>query len=246
MPSLRMIGYGAAAIPADLLDRAIRRLSVDFCQGYGMTETGGNVTFLGPDEHRAGAAGDAEILRTAGRAHSEAEIGVIDANGSPVPAGEPGEIVIRGEQVMAGYWRADEATATSIIDGWLRTGDIGRVDAAGRLSVVDRAKDVIITGGENVSSREVEDALSTHPDVDMTAVVGVPDEYWGEAICAVVVPRAGCSPAASDLIEHARERISAFKRPRHVLFTDALPMTTNGKIAKDQVRALARERLGGL
>jgi acyl-CoA synthetase (AMP-forming)/AMP-acid ligase II len=241
MPSLRMIGYGAAAISADLLDRAIRRLSVDFHQGYGMTETGGNVTFLGPDEHRAGAAGDTEILRTAGCAHSGAEIGVIDENGNPVAPGQAGEVVVRGDQVMSGYWRADEATPTAIADGWLRTGDIGRIDAAGRLSIVDRAKDVIITGGENVSSREVEDALSTHPDVDMVAVVGVPDEYWGEAICAVVVPRAGRSPAPEELIAHVRESISPFKRPRHVLFTDTLPMTTNGKIAKDQVRAFARD-----
>jgi acyl-CoA synthetase (AMP-forming)/AMP-acid ligase II len=114
------------------------------------------------------------------------------------------------------------------------------------LSIVDRAKDVIITGGENVSSREVEDALSGHPDVDMVAVVGVPDEYWGEAICAVVVPRAGRCPSAGDLIAHARARMSAFKRPRYIVFADTLPLTTNGKIAKDRVRAFARVRTGGI
>jgi acyl-CoA synthetase (AMP-forming)/AMP-acid ligase II len=243
MPTLRMIAYGSAPISADLLGRAIRRLNVDFHQGYGMTETGGNVTFLGPAEHRAGAAGDSEVLRTAGRPHSEVEISIVDESGKPCPPGEAGEVVVRGTQVMSGYWLADQSTVAPA-DDWLRTGDIGRIDEAGRLSIVDRAKDVIITGGENVSSREVEDALSTHPDVDMVAVVGVPDEYWGEAICAVVVCRAGHSPSAEDLVAYVRTSISAFKRPRHILFTDALPLTPNGKIAKDRLRVFARARTG--
>lgn len=241
MPTLRMIGYGAAPISADLIGRAIRELNVDFHQGYGMTETGGNVTFLGPAEHRA-AAGDAGILRTAGRPHSEVEIAIAGADENLLAAGEAGEVVVRGPQVMSGYWRAEQTAVDP--DGWFRTGDIGRIDATGRLIIVDRAKDVIITGGENVSSREVEDALSTHPDIDMVAVVGVPDEYWGEAICAVVVPRLGRSPSPADLVAHVRASISAFKRPRHIVFTDALPLTPNGKVAKDQVRTFARARAG--
>jgi acyl-CoA synthetase (AMP-forming)/AMP-acid ligase II len=240
MPTLRMVAYGSAAISAGLIGRALRQLNVDFHQGYGMTETGGNVTFLGPAEHRAGAAGEAGLLRTAGHPHSEVEIGIVDGRGDPVVPGEAGEIVVRGAQVMSGYWNADQAAPAPSADGWLRTGDIGRIDAAGRLSIVDRAKDVIITGGENVPSREVEDVLSTHPDVDMVAVVGVPDEYWGEAICAVVVPLAGRSPSAADLVAHVRASIAGFKRPRHILFVDALPLTSNGKVAKDRVRILAR------
>jgi acyl-CoA synthetase (AMP-forming)/AMP-acid ligase II len=244
MPTLRAINYGSAAISADLIDRATRRLNVDFHQGYGMTETGGNVTFLGPDGHRAGAAGEPEILRTAGRPHSRAEIAIVDEHGDPVATGQPGEVAVRGDQVMSGYWRAAGATRDAMIEGgWFRTGDIGRLDGQGRLVIVDRAKDVIITGGENVSSREVEDALSTHPDVGMVAVVGVPDPYWGEAICAVVVPLPGHCVAADDLIAHARARISAFKRPRHVVVTGALPLTPNGKIAKDRVRVLARAQV---
>jgi acyl-CoA synthetase (AMP-forming)/AMP-acid ligase II len=246
MPTLRAINYGSAAIPADLIDRATRRLNVDFHQGYGMTETGGNVTFLGPAGHRAGAAGDPEILRSAGRPHSQVEIAVIDEHGDPVATGRGlvGEVAVRGEQVMSGYWRAAGATRDAILEGgWFRTGDIGRLDEQGRLVIVDRAKDVIITGGENVSSREVEDALSTHPDVDMVAVVGVPDPYWGEAICAVVVPLPGRSIHAGDLIAYARARISAFKRPRHVVVTEVLPLTPNGKIAKDRVRAFARAQV---
>ena len=230
MPTLREIAYGSAAISADLIDRA-GALGVDFHQGYGMTETGGNVTFLGPADHRAGGP---ELLRSAGFPHSGVDV-AIDGTGST------GEVLIRGPQVMAGYWPDVVPPA----NGWLRTGDIGRLDPTGRLWIVDRAKDVIITGGENVSSREVEDVLSTHPDVDAVAVVGVPDEYWGEAICAVVVARAGSRPSPTELEDHVREHLSSFKRPRHVLFVDALPATTNGKVAKDRIRAFARRAVAG-
>jgi acyl-CoA synthetase (AMP-forming)/AMP-acid ligase II len=150
-----------------------------------------------------------------------------------------GEILVRGAQVAAGYW-PDHTPAT--VDGWFHTGDVGRIDD-GRLVVLDRLKDVIITGGENVSSREVEDVLSSHPDVEQVAVVGVPDEYWGEAICAVVVARAGERPSAEALATHVRARIAAFKRPRHVLFVDALPLTSNGKVLKEAVRQYARSEL---
>lgn len=235
LPTLRDVSYGSAAIPADLLRRALARLDVDFHQGYGMTETAGNVTFLGPAEHRAGAGADATILATAGRPHDEVEVRI--AGG-----GEVGEILVRGGQVAAGYW---PGLTPVTVDGWLPTGDVGRVDADGRLVVVDRSKDVVITGGENVSSREVEDVLSGHPDVDQVAVVGVPDEYWGEAICAVVVARAGSAPTADELVAHVRANLTAFKRPRHVLFVEALPLTSNGKVAKDAVRVHARAALSG-
>ena len=231
LPTLRHIAYGSAAIPADLLRRAMARLDVGFHQGYGMTETGGNVTFLGPAEHRAGAHGEASILVSAGRPHSEVEVRLHDAKDGI------GEILVRGAQVALGYWPGGTPVAP---DGWLHTGDVGRFDDAGRLVVVDRSKDVIITGGENVSSREVEDVLSTHPGVDACAVVGVPDPYWGEAICAVVVRRPGHEPVAEALVGHVRGRLAGFKRPRHVLFVDDLPTTTNGKIDKASVRHRAR------
>lgn len=232
LPTLRDVSYGSAAIPAELLRRALARLDVGFHQGYGMTETGGNVTFLGPADHRAGADGDAAILATAGRPHDEVEVRIATGDGGV------GEILIRGAQVAAGYW---PGLTPAPVDGWLPTGDIGRIDDTGRLVIVDRSKDVIITGGENVSSREVEDVLSGHPDVDQVAVVGVPDEYWGEAICAVVVAVPDHHPSAEALITHVRSRLAAFKRPRHVLFVDSLPLTSNGKVAKDAVRARARQ-----
>ncbi|MGU3499524.1 AMP-binding protein [Mycobacterium sp. C31M] len=221
VPTLRDISYGSAAIPADLLHRAVDRLGVGFHQGYGMTETGGNITFLGPDEHHSG---DPEILRSAGTPHAEVQLRI----------GENGEIMVRGAQVAARYWPDTPVT----VDGWLPTGDVGAIDDAGRLVVTDRLKDVIITGGENVSSREVEDMLSVHPAVEQVAVVGVPDAYWGEAICAVVVARTPVP--AEELIAHVRDRLAGFKRPRHVLFVSELPTTSNGKVAKSAVRQYAR------
>ncbi|MGK2866737.1 MAG: AMP-binding protein [Mycobacterium sp.] len=219
LPTLRDIAYGSAAIPADLLRRAVDRLGVGFHQGYGMTETGGNITFLGPADH---LSADQQVLRSAGRPHDEVFLRIA----------ADGEILVRGAQVAARYWPERPAT----VDGWLHTGDAGFIDDSGRLVVTDRLKDIIITGGENVSSREVEDVLSLHPGVDQAAVIGVPDEYWGEAICAVVVPGTGPRPSAEDLIAHVRAHLAGFKRPRHVLFVEELPLTSNGKIAKDRVR----------
>jgi acyl-CoA synthetase (AMP-forming)/AMP-acid ligase II len=224
LPTLRDIAYGSAAIPADLLRRAVDRLGVGFHQGYGMTETGGNITFLGPTEH---LCGDPQVLRSAGHPHDGVRIRI---------AGD-GEILVHGAQVATRYWPDEPAT----IDGWLHTGDAGYIDDSGRLVVTDRLKDVIITGGENVSSREVEDVLSVHPGVEQVAVVGVPDEYWGEAICAVVVSRPGAAASAEELIAHVRAHLAAFKRPRRVLFVDELPSTSNGKIAKSVVRQYARD-----
>ncbi|MCG7609914.1 MULTISPECIES: AMP-binding protein [Mycobacterium] len=236
LPSLESIAYGSAAMPLDLLRRAIEVLGVDFHQGYGMTETGGNITFLGPDDHRAGAAGQPELLTSAGYPHTGIEIGIAGPSGDLLPAGQVGEILVRGAQVTPGYWPHGAGTT----NGWLHTGDMGRTAADGRLYVVDRLKDIIVTGGENVSSREVEDVLSGHPSVDQVAVVAVPDDYWGEAVCAVVVPVPGQPPTADELVEHVRNEIAGFKRPRLVLFTEALPLTGNGKVAKDRVRAFAR------
>ena len=228
LPTLRDISYGSAAIPADLLRRAVERLGVGFHQGYGMTETGGNITFLGPSEH---LSADPAVLRSAGRPHDEVSIRIA----------ADGEILVRGDQVAAQYWPDGPAT----VDGWLHTGDAGFFDDDGRLVVTDRLKDVIITGGENVSSREVEDVLSLHPGVEQAAVIGVPDEYWGEAICAVVVPCDGAVPSADELIAHVRAHLAGFKRPRQVRFVDELPLTSNGKVAKTLLREMIRRETVG-
>lgn len=224
LPTLRDISYGSAAIPADLLRRAVERLGVGFHQGYGMTETGGNITFLDPSDH---LSGDPAVLRSAGRPHDEVSIRIAD----------DGEILVRGAQVAAQYWPHGPIT----VDGWLHTGDAGFIDDSGRLVVTDRLKDIIITGGENVSSREVEDVLSLHPGVEQAAVIGVPDEYWGEAICAVVVA-GSARPTADDLIAHVRAHLAGFKRPRQVRFVEELPLTSNGKVAKSVLREAIRRR----
>jgi acyl-CoA synthetase (AMP-forming)/AMP-acid ligase II len=238
LPSLRSIAYGSAAVTPDLVRRLAAVVDVELHHGYGMTETAGNVTFLGPGQHRDGLAGDETILRSVGRPHAGVEVRLVDGAGGDVGPGEAGEIAVRGAQVMLGYWRDGQPVDDDLADGWFRTGDAGRLDERGHLVIVDRLKDVIVTGGENVSSREVEEVLATHPAVAAVAVVGVPDDYWGEAICAVVVPVAD-PPTPHELADHVRARIAAFKRPRHVVCVEELPRTSNGKVAKAELRRLA-------
>ena len=188
LATLRDITYGAAPMPSVVLRRAADLLDVRFWQGYGMTELSGNAVFLDADDHRRGLTDRPELLRAAGRAAPGVELRITDDDDRAVPMGAPGEIQVRAAQVMAGYWGDPTATAAAFThDGWLRTGDIGRLDRTGMLEVLDRKKDVIITGGENVSAREVEEVLRAHADVADVAVVGVPDARWGENVCAVVV-----------------------------------------------------------
>ena len=179
--SLRLLAYGAAPMPVPLLRRAHELLGVDFTSGFGMTELAGNAIFLDIAAHRRGLAGDSALLATTGRPGPGVEVRLAD----------DGEMLIRSPQVMVGYWEEPETTAATLVDGWLHTGDVGRFDAEGNVAVVDRKKDVILTGGENVSSLEVEQVLHEVPEVGEVAVVGVPDPEWGENVCAVVVPRAG-------------------------------------------------------
>ena len=226
LATLRDITYGAAPMPSTVLRRAAAALDVSFWQGYGMTELSGNAVFLSADDHRRGLAGEAALLRAAGRPAPGVEARI---------AGD-GEIEVRAAQVMAGYWDDPDATAAAFTsDGWLRTGDVGALDESGLLSVLDRKKDVIITGGENVSAREVEEVLLQHPAVADVAVVGVPDARWGENVCAVVVPAGPLDPA--DLRAFARERLAGFKVPRHVVERESLPVNPSGKVVKADLRA---------
>ena len=241
VPTLRSVGYGASGIAPDLLRRAIDRLGADFAQGYGMTELSGNAAFLDPDAHRRGLGDAPWLLGAAGRPGPLVALRVVDEDGLDVAPGEVGEIVVRGDQVTAGYWDEPEATAAAFAGGWFHTGDLGRFDGEGYLYVVDRKKDIVVTGGENVASREVEDALLEHPDVAAAAVVGVPDPHWGEAVCAVVVPRPGAGLSADDVVAHARTRLAGFKKPRHVLFVDALPVNASGKVRKPELREWAAQ-----
>jgi acyl-CoA synthetase (AMP-forming)/AMP-acid ligase II len=239
LSGLRQISYGASAMPLDLLRRVLDELPhCGLAQGYGMTELSGNAVFLTPDDHRRAATDEPGLLAAAGRPGPLVGLRIVDEQDHDVDDGAPGEILVRGDQVCAGYWDDPEATASARLGPWLRTGDVGRL-VDGVLYVVDRKKDLIITGGENVSSREVEDLVGQHPGVGHVAVVGVPDERWGETICAVVVPAAGGPELDVDeLVRWTDGRIAGFKRPRRVVVVDELPLNASGKVDKGLVRAL--------
>jgi acyl-CoA synthetase (AMP-forming)/AMP-acid ligase II len=235
LSSLRRIGYGASAMPAEVLRRA--RASwpgVAFSTGFGMTELAGNVMFLSPADHDRAADEGLDILGSVGRQMPLARVRVVDEAGRDVAPGEPGEIVVKGDQVLSGYWGRPEATRDSFVDGWFRTGDVGRWNGDGYLFIVDRKKDMILTGGENVYPREVEEVLYQHPAVVEAAVIGAPDPKWGEKVVAVICRRHAVD--GGELIAFCRERIASYKKPRHVVFVDALPKNASGKVLKRELR----------
>lgn len=239
LATLQTIAYGAAPLAPALLAEATEVLGVDFAQGYGMTELSGDAVFLDPDDHRRGLAGDPRLLRAAGRPGPGVELAILDDGGTAVDPGAPGEVCVRAEQVCAGYWMDPEATAAAFRDGWLRTGDVGTIDPDGLLTIVDRAKDIVTTGGENVASREVEDAVGHHPAVARVAVVGLPDERWGETVVAAVVLRDGTEPdaaTAESITAEAGRRLARFKVPRRIVVVDDLPVTAGGKVDKVELR----------
>ncbi|MDB5619012.1 fatty acid--CoA ligase [Tardiphaga sp.] len=230
---LRYILYGASPIPAALLKECISVFKCGFVQMYGMTETTGTIVVLAPEDHVEGRA----CMRSAGKALAGVEIAILDANGASLPTGEVGEIATRSGSNMAGYWNLPEATARTLdADNWLRTGDAGYLDEDGYLYIHDRIKDMIISGGENIYPAEVESAICDHPDVAEVAVVGVPDDTWGEAVKAVVVLKPGKELSATDLMRFTRERIAGFKSPKTIDFISALPRNASGKILRRHLR----------
>jgi long-chain acyl-CoA synthetase len=236
--SLRTIIYGGAPTPMGVLRKAAAALPRALSHAYGITETAGFVTNLKPADHVFDGS-EAELRRTAsaGQATPLIDVRVVDDEGRDVPSGTVGEVACGGPKVMAGYWRKPEATAAVLKNGWYRTGDMGTLDEQGYLTLIDRKKDMIISGGENVYSVEVESVLSLHPAVAEVAVIGVPDEKWGEAVTAIVVPRAGSAPAAEELIGFCRGKIANYKVPKSVVFrAEPLPKTCPGKIAKRVLR----------
>jgi len=229
LSSLRTLGSGAAALPAALRDEAERRLGVEILEGYGCTEASAVISASNADDNRPGKVG---------RPLPHMELAILDDAGAPVPPGEPGEVCVRGAGVMKGYWNDPELTAGTVVDGWLHTGDIGRVDEDGFLSIVDRKKDLIIRGGFNVFPRDVEDVLLGHPDVTAAAVVGRPDEESGEEVVAVVAVQPGAAVAGEELVAWCRERMAKYKYPREVTVVDNVPLTSVGKTDRKAVRAL--------
>jgi acyl-CoA synthetase (AMP-forming)/AMP-acid ligase II len=246
LTSLRSIGYGSAAMPAEVLRRAMARLpQVEFSTGFGMTELAGNVMYLSNEAHHEALAGDESVLRSVGRPMPLAMVRVVDDDLADVAVGQVGEIVVRGEQVTMGYWGNPTATAEAFAGGWFHTGDLGRWDAQGNLYIVDRKKDMIITGGENVYSREVEEILYQHPAVAEAAIVGVPDETWGENVVAVIQLRDGATATGDELIELCRANLAGYKKPKRVVFVDELPKNATGKILKKDLRSQLLHEAGG-
>ena len=206
-----------------------------FVQMYGMTETSGTITTLNPEDHDV--SGNPR-MRSVGKPLTGVEIKIIDENGNRLLAGQVGEIATRSAQNMKGYWNLPEATAATIDgDSWLRTGDAGYLDEDGYLFIHDRVKDMIISGGENVYPAEVENAVYSHPAVADVAVIGVPDEKWGEAVKACVVLKDGAQASEVDIIAHARQSIAGYKCPKSVDFITALPRNPSGKILRRELRA---------
>ena len=235
-PHLKALGYGASPIAEPVLRRALEVFDCAIYQGYGMTELGGSCCYLSEADHRKALAGRPDLLLSAGRALPGCEVRVVGPDDEPLPPGVTGEIVVRGEQLMSGYWRMPEATAETMRGGWLHTGDAGYVDEEGYLFIRDRIKDMIVSGAENIYPAEIEGVLYKHPAVAEVAVIGVPDARWGETVMAVVVPRPDAVVTQEDLDAFCRNHLGGFKVPRRYEFVAALPRNAAGKILKRELR----------
>ncbi|MEV0702412.1 long-chain fatty acid--CoA ligase [Saccharopolyspora sp. NPDC050389] len=220
---LRLASSGGASLPGEVLSAFSERFGCTILEGYGLTESTAAATYSSPDQQRVGSVG---------RPLPGIAVEVRDPEGAVLPAGEVGEVYLRGPSVMKGYWNRPEETAADLADGWLQTGDLGRLDGDGYLYIVDRAKDLIIRGGYNVYPREVEEVLYQHPDIVEVAVIGVPDERYGEEVAAVITARPGAEIAPEELRAWAKEQLSAYKVPHLIRFVDALPKGATGKIQK--------------
>lgn len=235
--TLKTLVYGAAPMSATQIEETLAKLPhVGLQQGYGQTELAPYISSLRPQDHQTTGDG-ARRLRSAGFAGLCTELMVADPDGGEMPRGEIGEVWVRGPHMMTGYWRKPEETAAAMVKGWIRTGDAGYMDDEGFVFLVDRMKDMIVTGGENVYSTEVENAIARHPAVGTVAVIGIPSERWGEAVHAVIILRKDMSASESQIIEHCRKHIAGYKCPRSVEFrTDPLPVSGAGKILKRELR----------
>jgi acyl-CoA synthetase (AMP-forming)/AMP-acid ligase II len=227
--SFRTLMYGAAPMPLPLIQRAREIFQCELIQGYGLTETTGVLGLLLDRDH---------LVRPTAtcREYCMAELRVVNPQGEPVKPGEVGEIVARGEGIMKGYWKLERETRDAFLNGWLRTGDLATVDEEGYITIVDRLKDMIIKGGENIYPGEIERVLLTHPAVQEVAVIGVPDEKWGEEVMALVVPKPGQTLTERDIQRFCRENLASLKRPKMIEIRDRLPSSPSGEVLKRVIR----------
>jgi acyl-CoA synthetase (AMP-forming)/AMP-acid ligase II len=238
LSSLRSVNYGGAPMLVEDLKKAIEKLGPCLVQLFGQGESPMTISYLPQWAHKTeGSPEDIKRLGSAGFARTDVEVKIINKNGRELPPGVIGEIVTRSDLVMKGYWKNPEATASTIKNGWLHTGDVGYLDESGYLFIMDRSKDMIISGGENIYPREIEEVLVRHPAVREVSVIGVPDPKWGEAIKAVVSLSPGKRATEQELIEFCKDNIASYKKPKSVEFVDELPKSNYGKILKRELRA---------
>lgn len=236
LTSLQAITYGGAPIYVDQLKQAIGAFGPVFVQLYGQGESPITITGLGAAAHAKLLAANDSRLGSAGQTRTDVEAACVDEHDNLLPPGKAGEVVVRGEIVMPGYWNSPEATAEALRGGWLHTGDVGYFDDEGYLFLLDRAKDMVISGGNNVYPREVEEVLILHPDIAECVVFGIPDDYWGEAVHAVVVARPGAELTAEKVIAFCAEHLAGYKKPKAVDFVEALPVSGYGKVLRREIR----------
>jgi acyl-CoA synthetase (AMP-forming)/AMP-acid ligase II len=236
LSTLRLVFYGGGPMPPAVLQRAMQRLQCGFTQGYGLTETLEASFLVAADHVLDDDATRRRRLASAGREAEGAEIRIVDETGRELATGETGEILVRSHSVFSGYWNNPEETAAVLRDGWFYTGDLGYLDEDRYLFVVDRKKDMVISGGVNIYTKEIESVLYAHPAVCEAAVIGLPDDAWGEAVTAVVSFLPGHSATAEELIEHCRKHLASYKKPRAVHIFDDLPKSPSGKVLKREIR----------
>jgi acyl-CoA synthetase (AMP-forming)/AMP-acid ligase II len=247
LSTLQLITYGAAPMPYEVVRRAVdvfapNAKNVGLMNAYGQTEATGSMTFLGPDDHRLDGTPEQnekklQRLRSVGRTMSDIEVAILAPDGRRLPANEEGEICIRGDRVMKGYNKRDDDTLSALHDGWLHTGDVGKIDEDGYLFITGRLKDMVIRGGENIAPAEIEAVLEDHPGVAEAAVIGVPDVEWGEVVKAIVVAADGeIVPSDEDLTEYVKTRLASYKAPAYYEWVRELPRNHMGKVLKTELR----------
>lgn len=239
LPCLKRIWYAASPMPVEVLKQGLSVFGPIFLQGYGQTESGPDISVLSQANHcYSEESTEAEgVLASCGQPCIGVHVRIVDEADRDVEAGEIGEIIVKSRRNMIGYWRKPEKTKEAIRDGWLRTGDLGYYDEKGFIYIADRKKDMIITGGENVYPKEVENVLYRHPAVQEVAVIGIPDPYWVEAVHAVVALKENAQATEEEIISFCREQIAHYKAPRSIQFVESLPKNPQGKILKKEIRA---------